>query len=165
MADDPKSDSNVAHIVADLMTKIEPLLSEALDRAFVSGTEYASSLFKERMEVIRPQLDTLLKMTREVTEIVERQKKANTAVSEIQQPPEEGRAALGTVKPKVLELVSRPNGASVQELEAIGIKPNSIRGTLYSLQKDKKIEKRGGRWFRLASDMFEAPTSEPEGAS
>ena len=83
MADDPKSDSNVAHIVADLMTKIEPLLSEALDRAFVSGTEYASSLFKERMEVIRPQLDTLLKMTREVTEIVERQKKANTAVSEI----------------------------------------------------------------------------------
>jgi hypothetical protein len=63
--------------------------------------------------------------------------------------PEGDRAPQGTVKPRLLELISREKGASVREMETIGIKHNSIRGTVYSLHKEGKIERRGDRWFAV----------------
>jgi hypothetical protein len=76
----------------------------------------------------------------------------------------EGRAAQGTVKPAILALTGRPNGATAEEMAAIGIKFNSIRGTIYSLHKEGKIERHGDRWYAITPESYEAP-SRMEGAS
>lgn len=81
----------------------------------------------------------------------------HTEVNDYVAPRQSGRAALGTVKPAVLALTERPNGATVEEMAATGIKFNSIRGTIYALQKEGKIERRGERWFRI-SQQDEAPS-------
>lgn len=61
----------------------------------------------------------------------------------------EGRAAPGTVKPAVRNFISsRHDGVTIDEIIAgTGVKPNSVRGTLYSLQEDGDIERRGEKWF------------------
>ena len=74
------------------------------------------------------------------------------------------KAPPGTVKPALLALISRDEGANIRDMEATGVKHNSIRGTMFALQKEGKIEKRGDRWYRVESEKIEA-TSKLEVAS
>ncbi|EJJ24617.1 hypothetical protein [Rhizobium sp. CF142] len=58
---------------------------------------------------------------------------------------DDGRAAPGTVKPAILKLIQEhPEGLSKSQIVMMtGIKPNSVRGTLWSLNKEGHIKKSG----------------------
>lgn len=64
------------------------------------------------------------------------------------------RAAPGTVKPAILKLIKEhPDGLSKSQIVNLtGIKPNSVRGTLWSLNQEGVIGK-GGRdlWIPIES--------------
>jgi hypothetical protein len=74
--------------------------------------------------------------------------------------PSEGRRPPGSVKPVMMGLISRPGGATIRDFEAAGIKFNSIRGTIYALQKENLITKNGDRWYAAAAESNEAPSVE-----
>lgn len=95
-----------------------------------------------------------------------------------------GRAAPGTVKPTILSIIANSqNGMLTREVvSATGFKPNSVRGTLWTLHNEGSIEKAdSGRWvaapsvreaaksealaaYQEAARNSEAPTGKPEGA-
>jgi len=75
------------------------------------------------------------------------------------------RAAPGTVKPVVLDVVARANnGVSTKDIErATKFKYNSIRGTLWTLQKEGAIERNlDGKWVAVQSVREEAKRTELE---
>jgi hypothetical protein len=78
--------------------------------------------------------------------------------------PDTERASLGSVKPAMLAMIGRREGASQREMEALGFKHNTVRGTLWTLRKDGIIAMRGDRWFMVPHEKQEAPTLS-EGAS
>ena len=86
------------------------------------------------------------------------------------EPGPEGRATPGTVKPVIEGIVrASPDGITVQEIaDRGGVKFNSVRGTLYILKNEDKVERRGDRWFPLPQ-KDEAPddksTQDASGAS
>jgi len=85
-------------------------------------------------------------------------------------PAEGARATPGTVKPAIFNLIrSHPNGIRQDDIRRLSdVKANSIRGTLYSLQKDGVIERRGERWFAMPETNEAAdddPSKEPSAAS
>jgi len=63
-------------------------------------------------------------------------------------PEEEGRAAPGTVKPRILKLIQdTPAGLATREItNRTGFKHNSVRGTLWTLKREGSIIERDGRW-------------------
>ncbi len=97
---------------------------------------------------------------------------------------ETSRAAPGTVKPTILSIIANSqNGMLTREVvSATGFKPNSVRGTLWTLRSEGSIEKAdSGRWvatpsvreaakseamatYQEATRTNEAPTGKPEGA-
>jgi hypothetical protein len=77
------------------------------------------------------------------------------------QPTAEGqRSAPGTVKPRVLAVLrDNPEGLATTQVTALaGIKHNSVRGTLWSLQKSGYAERRGDRWFPTEPAGKQNPT-------
>jgi predicted Rossmann fold nucleotide-binding protein DprA/Smf involved in DNA uptake len=77
-------------------------------------------------------------------------------------PPEqpEGRATPGTVKPTVLRIIEESSGGmtAAEIVQKTGFKPNSVRGTLHSLNKDEAIISVAGRWMaaqRILADGYE----------
>jgi hypothetical protein len=143
---------DIDRAVADLMAKLSPTIEAALRSAIEQGlgigrneiAKTLQSLLERPLPLWTPDAST-------------------TILGSASSPSDGDRAALGTVKPRILELISRRNGASVAEIEALGIKHNSIRGTLYSLQKDDRIERRGDRWFAVIKTEG-APSNESKGA-
>ena len=64
-------------------------------------------------------------------------------------PGSEERVAPGTVKPAILSLLrGSQRGLSVRQIEdATGFKHNSVRGTIWTLQKEGQVFRgEGGRW-------------------
>lgn len=66
------------------------------------------------------------------------------------------RAPTGSVKPAIVKVIAEsPKGVTADEIVGLtGFKPNSVRGTLWTLNNEGTIVKRQGRWF---------PSSSPEG--
>lgn len=60
-----------------------------------------------------------------------------------------GRATPGSVKPTILNLIIENPGLSQDEIQQkTGFKPNSVRGTLWTLSaQDKAIHKVSGYWY------------------
>ena len=60
----------------------------------------------------------------------------------------EGRATPGSVKPAIMSLIVQSPGMTVADIQRhTGAKPNSVRGTLWTLQKEERIERRGHGFF------------------
>ena len=58
------------------------------------------------------------------------------------------RAAPGSVKPIILNLVLTKPGLTTSEIQQeTGVKFNSARGTLWTLSQEKVVVRRLGRWF------------------
>lgn len=64
-----------------------------------------------------------------------------------------GRLRVGTVKPEIIRLVNEaPSGLTLDEVIAMtGFKANSVRGTLYHIERMGLIAKRAGRYFPKAA--------------
>jgi hypothetical protein len=143
--------SAVDKIVSDIMSAIRPALTTAVRDSIERGKEEAYASFP-----------AIVKEATRLLSGLHEESKSDIPIGSVWQQPATERAALGTVKPKVLALVSRDIGASITEIEAIGIKPNSIRGTLYSLQKDGVIRREGDRWYALTPESKEASSDMKE---
>lgn len=77
------------------------------------------------------------------------QEEAEIASPEESDPDQGHRAPPGSVKPIILDLIHGQPGLTTVEIRAMTkLKPNSIRGTLWTLSaQDKVIERRNGRWY------------------
>lgn len=73
------------------------------------------------------------------------------------------RSAPGTVKPRILEVLQEnPAGLTTPEVtEYAGVKYNSARGTLWSLQKEGRVRRSGDRWL-IADETSSAPDAHSE---
>jgi len=69
------------------------------------------------------------------------------------------RAHSGSVKPTISGMIEKaPNGLTADEIHtATNFKPNSIRGTLWTLGNEGLTVRRDGRWY------WKAKSSSPEG--
>ena len=155
MADNaPPIDDLLSEIVEELRPKLAAVLRTAFERGERKSVEYYETNIAQVTRVLR---EMSAKITAPRTDIP-------VGIDSLT-PPSAERASQGTVKPRILELVSREMGTSISELERIGFKPNSIRGTLYALQKEGKIQKRGDRWYAATPESNEASTAETVEAS
>ncbi len=146
----------IDNMVAEILDVMRPRLAAALRAAFERGQQVSGAHYADR-------ISRATRLLNELSQIAPEPDNADVIpVGSVWTHSGAERAALGTVKPRILELVSREVGASVQEIEAIGIKPNSIRGTLYALQKDGHIQRRGDRWYAAAPKSNEAPSDKEE---
>lgn len=68
------------------------------------------------------------------------------------------RAPTGSVKPAIAKVIAEsPKGVTADEIVGLtGFKPNSVRGTLWTLGNEGTIVKRQGRWFPISSPEGEA---------
>ena len=142
----------IDNTVSDILDSMRPKLAAALRAAFERGQRMSDARYA----------DKIAQASRLLSELSPEPDVPDIPIGSVWSQSGAFRAALGTVKPRVLELVSRDTGASVPEIEAIGIKPNSIRGTLYALQKDGIIQRRGDRWYAATPESNEAPTQAEE---
>lgn len=147
----------IDHMVSDILDDMRPKLADALRAAFERGQQVSDARYADKIAQAYSLLSELRHHTPDSGET-----DIPTGTYWLTKRGDERRAALGTVKPRVLELISRAVGASIPEIEAIGIKPNSIRGTLYALQKDGHIQRRGDRWYVATPESNETPSNTDE---
>ncbi len=158
MTEERKFDAVAHNLVAAMTPFITDTVRSAIDRGYELGrADYANEIAEQFSEIGEQINAVMATITASGT---------MTAKGEVTTPlqSEPDRASLGSVKPKMLDMMARPSGATQQEMESAGLKHNSVRGTLWSLHKSGQIEKRGSRWF-LVGKTDEAPSSETEGVS
>jgi hypothetical protein len=131
----------------------------AFQRGVSAGRVMASADTEARINEARHKINSLMESLTTLKGLTTTLNKRMDDVEGIASQ-EPSRAPLGSVKPRLLELISRPQGASTGEMETIGVKHNSIRGTIYALHKAELIEKRGDRWFRKIEAPADAGTSQ-----
>ena len=71
------------------------------------------------------------------------------------------KAPPGTVRPAILRLVEQSAGVTTEHIiRTTGFKENSVRGTLSTLAKEDRIERRLNEWFakKIKAPGGEAPT-------
>ena len=145
-------------LIAELMDTLKPSLYAVIRKAVEGGVSIG------RDEALEEATKRMSLLGQKVTELVEASSRLSERVrtnTERRTASIGQRASQGTVKPTLLALISRSDGATVREMEATGVKHNSIRGTVYALQKEGKIEKHGDRWY---SKITEASKSEDKEA-
>jgi hypothetical protein len=71
------------------------------------------------------------------------------------------KAPPGTVRPGILRLIEESSGVTTEHiLSTTGFKENSVRGTLSTLAKEGKIERRLNEWFVKYIKASDGETSE-----
>jgi hypothetical protein len=73
-----------------------------------------------------------------------------------------GRAAPGTVKPQILDVVRQsPEGISTRDIATLtAFKYNSVRGTLWLLKKEELVINRDEKWFPMPKKAAVSPVRE-----
>jgi hypothetical protein len=142
----------------DLIRSVTADLRAAIERAYELGHIAAEARVQEKLANLTDAFSELRAMQNELNRKVEG---ARTVLDHL----ELERAPVGSVKPKILQLIRRPQGATTADMEAVGIKHNSIRGTLYALHKSGQIQKRGNHWYAVANESIGASSLEeaPQG--
>ena len=138
-----------------LLQAIRPNLETALVAAFELGRKQTETTYDAQLVEFTKTLQT---MSAQLTTATSAAKARSSGVpSAVRDDIPIGsywltqRAALGTVKPRMLQLISREVGASVAEIEAIGIKPNSIsRDTLCPAERRNYSEARRPLVYRYS---------------
>lgn len=148
-------------IAMDAAAALRPLLQRAYDAGRLAGRQ-------EMYEEVQNRLGSLLSpLSPDAVPV------RGLSGEDGNQVSDSGRAPPGTVKPLIEKIVGEhPEGLTMDDVEAIsGVKPNSVRGTLYALRNDRILVKRGNLWFHV-SQTNEAPqggtpgsASKPEDAS
>ena len=126
-------------IISASIEAIRPLLREAYESGRAVGQAEASGALREKIN--------------------------NLLLSDIgkpDDPPEPSRlaphygkrAAQGSVKPRIVRILEDSSvGLEMGHIcQLTGFKPNSVKGTLWSLSKEGVAVKRNGRWFHVAKD-------------
>lgn len=123
----------IDQIKTDAGKSLEQLLTEAFEAGRVVGREESAAEFREFRNKLAHILDA---------EPVQ----AGPIAMEHQAG---GRATPGSVKPAILNLIIANPGLSQDEIQQkTGFKPNSVRGTLWTLSaQDKAIHKVSGYWY------------------
>lgn len=131
---------DIQKMISDAADALRPLIEEAFAAGKDEGRREAADEFKAKIGAI-------------LGEESAPSKPSTPSVTGA--PDEEARAPSGTVKPAVLRLIRESQGGitTTEITRLTGFKHNSIRGTLWGLQKEGKITKRGNRWVgHTASD-------------
>jgi hypothetical protein len=138
-------------ILSDGSASLEALLKEAFD----AGKAEAAAEMRAKMAVV---IDNVSGGSTD-TPPHEASSKAAKLLASVPTQVSEGRATPGTVKPHIISLISQAgsNGISTDELISVtGFKPNSVRGTVSTLQIENTIRRVGNRWVSAAQPPTEA---------
>lgn len=140
-------------IISVASETLRPLLEQAFEAGRVVGREEAAL-------DLRAKIDGVLSITPKPMPLKRAPLKNPPA-------PSSKRAISGSVKPAIAEMIENaPNGLTAEEIgTATSFKPNSIRGTLWTLGNEKMIVKRHGRWFWKAKSGSPEGEAEAVGAS
>jgi hypothetical protein len=121
-------------IISASIDALRPLLRDAFESGRAVGREEASADFKAKIA-------SLLSVgPPETIKLVASDLLVGT----------DKRAVSGSVKPTIARLITESGRAGVTPddiLKATGFKPNSVRGTLWTLGNKGLAVKRDGRWF------------------
>ena len=129
------------------MSGIDGILTEAtgairplLERAFAIGREIG---YREGADSIRAAMSDFLMKRVDIDEHIAPVGTVHE-VEIVDSLTLSGRASPGSVKPVLLEFIRNHPGVTMNDLqEQTGIKPNSVRGTVWSLQKEGLVIKQG----------------------
>lgn len=152
------------------MSDLESILSSAtevlrplLTRVYEAGLERGRH---EGAEALRAKLSDILQS--DPSDPVQQSAPERKTPFEVRKgvPVVPSRAAPGSVKPFILDLIEKRPGLSANEIgdiaERSGIKPNSVRGTLWTLGNEGSIEKRDGKWYPPSQKDEAADDSQTE---
>ena len=153
-------------IASDVPGLIQPLLSEAYEAGRKAGYQEASAALKAKLfgvlkdgsdEVALPTESSFLS---EGGSVSGDEPDSALTMSDRTTPR---RATPGSVKPAILKYLSDSRGGlSVDDIvTATGFKPNSVRGTLWTLGNEGSASKRLGKWF-ISGGQSEDPEVDPE---
>lgn len=144
---------DISEIIKDGGAALERLLREAFDAGVEHGREGLRAQLARLLNTTPPQPSFLGSATNEY----DREPPGNP----INVTPETvaraaqhvmKRALPGTVKPTILKMIDDDHlfGISTEQLiERTGFKPNSVRGTVSTLQAEGLIEKFGTQWHSV----------------
>lgn len=121
---------------------IKPIVDAAFKRGYTAGVLAAQENFlKALAQIDTTHFPEIARAPETPTSLVEY---ALTSKSS------GGRAIPGTVKPTIIRLLSQhPNGLTTKQIaDMTGIKPNSVRGTLWNLQQENEVSKSEGGLYR-----------------
>jgi hypothetical protein len=132
---------DIKSIVSEAIETLHPLLEEAFEAGRTVGRQEAAAELKTKIAaVLAPDLLT-------------------GALSDLKLPPmpkaasdDATRVTPGTVKPTILRLIRESGrGLTTQEITTrTGFKPNSVRGTLWTLRKEGAVVHKGDHWAATA---------------
>jgi hypothetical protein len=151
-------------LLEDARSRLEPLLQEAFEAGRAFGHQEASVEFQSKIAAVFGLASSGEPPRTNQLAVVGVQPVPSPAAP----PPEEGRAAPGSVKPVILNLLATKSafGITMDEIvQATGIKYNSVRGTLYTLKQNGEAHRIGLKWFRGPhpdGEVSEAAVSEAE---
>jgi hypothetical protein len=135
-----------------------PELEKIASRATVDLSRLLREAYEIGREDMRRELMALLSPSRASGDIAPTDPlhDPNAAVARTKAPP-------GTVKPAILNLVQQSSGVTTEHIiGTTGFKENSVRGTLSTLAKEDRIERRGNEWI---AKKIKASDGEPTEAS
>jgi hypothetical protein len=140
-------------IISTASETLRPLLEQAFEAGRKAGREEATL-------DLRAKIDGVLSVPHTVP--INPAAPKPTVVT-----PSSKRASSGSVKPTIAQMIEKATaGLTAGEIgAATNFKPNSIRGTLWTLGNDKLIVKRHGRWFWKAKSGSPERETEAVGAS
>ncbi len=134
---------DIENIIEDGVAALERLLREAFDAGIAHGHQWAKDELRARVDSVfnetPPQPETHVLTA----------KGGLFSVSGVRAEATITRAAPGTVKPTIIRLIqeANPHGISTDDLiENTGFKPNSVRGTVSTLQAEGIISKIENKW-------------------
>jgi hypothetical protein len=152
----------LSDILSDGSASIEVLLKEA----FEAGKAEAAAEMRAKMTAVLDSVAGSADASRNTPSGVSPRLAvaivADDIMSRVAAP--ERRAVPGTVKPEIIRLIreSGSEGVSTEDLiSRTGFKPNSVRGTVSTLQLEHTIQKMGNRW--VSADLIEAAAVESPG--
>ena len=135
---------DIDHILLKITEAIRPIIEEAVNKSYDDGKSVGD---REAAARIKARLTDLLGSAAASDAPV----KSSLTVSDEnrQASTEDERATPGTVKPAILKAIQEaPDGMTTREIaDKTGFKYNSVRGTVWTLQKERAIVKAdGSRW-------------------
>jgi hypothetical protein len=123
-------------ILADITAALRPFMRELYDAGRQTGGDDVRAALSHFLHHVPAADEDIMPMP----------ERSDTEIAAV--VATEGRAAPGSVKPAILNAIRQSPGVTIADIRArTGAKPNSVRGTLWTLQKEELIERKGARYF------------------
>lgn len=144
-------------ISAEATDTLDGLLRRAFEAGRVVGRQDAIGVMRARlMQVVDLDVRDIDRAESQLNEpeTVEQMAVMMPALSEA------ARASPGSVKPTILRFVAEHPGMTTAQIQAgTGLKPNSVRGTLWTLGTENAIHRVFGKWYPPAKTNEAADVS------